>query len=616
MYTRARVASRALPISTVALALVLGVALRHRALESGFWADDYLHQAMLHGTYPTPRAPWDLFRFAQGDTARLVDVGYYPWWTHPDFRLSMLRPAASLLHALDYRAFGLDAAAHHWHSLAWWALCVVAVATLLFSLLPRIAAAVAVVLFALDESHTIPVVWLSNRSLLIATACSAAALWLHVRWRRGEGGRVARASSIALFALALLSGEYALSMFGYLLSYELVSRRGDPLAMRARALLPAGALALLFVGLWAALGYGTAHSGLYANPVDAPHAYAINAAAGVPVLLGDLVLSVPADWWIAGSPWIAELRAGGAIDAATWARMPGWRAAQIAIGLFGALLAYLLLRWLQRRSEPADVDALPWLGAGALLGLLPVLGSFISSRLVLPASIAFAALFGTALVRAATELRSASISAPARALVATAVALLVLTTQIHHASVIGVKGIDYFTYATLARTQWPLGAEIDDRLVAGQQIVMVNAADPNDAPYLPFVRAAYGHPSPRAFRLLSGSPARHDVRRVDERTLELVVLDSVRLTTIAAGSLTRGRHDRLRAGQRFELPGLRVDVLATNAGQPVHTRYSFDVPLEHPSLLWLHSTSAGLRRLQLPSVGTALQLPTPVLPRL
>jgi len=609
------VLSRALPITTVALALVLGVWIRREALGSGFWADDYLHQAMLRGDYPAPRAPWDLFRFAHADTSRLVEFGYYPWWTHPDFRLSMLRPAASLLHALDHRTFGLDALGHHLHSLAWWALCVVAVAMLLFSLLPRAAAATSVVLFALDESHTVPLLWLSNRSLLVATACGTIALWLHVRWRTGNAGRAARTVSVAAWALALLSGEYALSLIAYLLSFELLARRADPTYARVRALLPAGGLALLFIALWATLGYGTAHSGLYANPLDAPAAYAANVAGGLPALIGDLVLGVPADWWTSGSPWPTQLRALAGIDAPTWAKLPSWHALQVVFGLLGAVLAYLLLRWVERRIDADHARALRWLLAGALVGLLPVLGSFVSSRLSLPASIAFAALFGTALVCAVSELRSAPRRMTSRALLAAAVALFVLAIQIVYASVTDQAGTSYFSSMARARTRWPLTAEIDDSRIASQQIVMPSAADANDAPYLPFVRAAYGHPLARAFRLLSGSRGRHELQRIDQYTVELVVLDLDRLTTSVAGSLTRGRDDRLRAGQHFELPGLRIYVLATNAGQPVHTRYTFDVPLEHPSLLWLLSTETGLRRLQLPPVGRALRLPAPSMPK-
>jgi hypothetical protein len=46
----------------------------------------------------------------------------------------------------------------------------------------------------------------------------------------------------------------------------------------------------------------------------------------------------------------------------------------------------------------------------------------------------------------------------------------------------------------------------------------------------------------------------------------------------------------------------------------VHTRFTFDVPLEDTRLLWLQATAAGLRRMNLPAVGNALRLPRPAAP--
>jgi hypothetical protein len=219
-------------------------------------------------------------------------------------------------------------------------------------------------------------------------------------------------------------------------------------------------------------------------------------------------------------------------------------------------------------------------------------------------------------VQAGSELRASSTRTPPRVLGAVAMLAFVSTVQLLRPALVGRDGTAWYAHLAVSRTRWPLAADIDDRTISGQQIVMVNSADANDAAYLPFIRTAHGHPLPRALRLLSGSPARHDLLRVDDRTLELFVLDDVGLRTSTAGSLTRSADEGLRAGQRFDVRGLRIDVLATRAGQPVHARYTFEVPLEDASLVWLHSTSTGLRRLSLPPVGRTLRLPPPVLPDL
>jgi hypothetical protein len=157
-------------------------------------------------------------------------------------------------------------------------------------------------------------------------------------------------------------------------------------------------------------------------------------------------------------------------------------------------------------------------------------------------------------------------------------------------------------------------AEIDDGKIAGQRIVMVSAADANDAPYLPFVRFAHGRPLARGFRLLSGSSTGHLLKRVDVHTLELSLLDAQGLANSVAGSLTLSRDERLRPGFFFELSGLRVEILAIHDGQPIQLRYRFDVALEDPSLLWLESTPTGLRRLALPLPGQTRVVAAPAMP--
>lgn len=64
------------------------------------------------------------------------------------------------------------------------------------------------------------------------------------------------------------------------------------------------------------------------------------------------------------------------------------------------------------------------------------------------------------------------------------------------------------------------------------------------------------------------------------------------------------------------MAGMRVEVLELHAGQPVRMRYSFDVPLEDSSLVWLQSTPRGLKRLALPEVGKSVRLLPPSMPDL
>ncbi|HEX2677311.1 MAG TPA: hypothetical protein VHM19_11740, partial [Polyangiales bacterium] len=136
------------------LALVAGFLVRAPSLDAGFFADDFDHHAMQVGTYPVPRSRFDMFNFGNGtpsETRTLIDRGHFPWWSAPRIHLSMLRPLCSALIAFDFAAFGFQARWFHWHSLAWWALLVVAAALVLRSAMPQPMAALGVLLFALEE---------------------------------------------------------------------------------------------------------------------------------------------------------------------------------------------------------------------------------------------------------------------------------------------------------------------------------------------------------------------------------------------------------------------------------------------------------------------------------
>jgi hypothetical protein len=605
------VSKRALPILCLAFALAIGGLARKGALDAGFLSDDYLHYAMLRGAYPLPRQPFDLFRFAGGgaqETSALTAFGYYPWWTHADFRLSMLRPLASLSHAFDYAVLRTDARAHHVHSLLWWMLCVAAVSALLFELLPPLAAGAATLLFALDESHSVPLLWIANRSLLMATAFGTAALLMHVR-HRASRTRASRLASIALFALALACGEYALPLLGYLCCLELV----DPVSgvSRRRALAPFLALGLCFALAVALLGYGAAHSALYTSPIEDPVAYARKLIQGVPVLLGDLLLAVPADQFTFG--------AADATGPESPALLSKARLEQIGVGVIGGVLAAGLWRGARRGLAPEHARTLDWLVAAIPVALLPVLGSFITTRLVLPANIGCAALFGCALMVAGRALRDGVGAGPrsaGRALVAVLVIGGVLFLHVHRAAIQTYDATGFYAAVARARSRVPLDAAIDDLQIARQRVILVAAADANDAPYLPFVRFAHGHPLPAAFWLLSGSSGAHELHRIDPTTLEVFVLDGPWPRGGVVGSLTRGDEDPIVVGQRFELPGLRIEVKSTDGHQPRRVRFTFDRPLEDHSLLWLEATPAGLRKLALPAPGEIRTVMPPVLSEL
>src|SRR5690606_34338726 len=101
---------------------------------------------------------------------------------------------------------------------------------------------------------------------------------------RTEGAAWAKWLSPLVLLVALLSGEGAIAICGYLLAYAIFLDRGSWRA-RAMSLLPCAALVVVWRVVYKALGYGVANSGLYFDPIGDPVGFLGALAERAPVLL-------------------------------------------------------------------------------------------------------------------------------------------------------------------------------------------------------------------------------------------------------------------------------------------------------------------------------------------
>ena len=598
-------------VIVVTAAIGLGFVLRYSAttdLELG--SDDFVHHAMISGSYPASRSPFDLFNFASGspeETETLMQNGAVPWWCHPDFRLSMMRPLPSALIVLDYAVFGRNPAAFHLHSLLWWALLVVAVALLLRELLPATVASVALLLFMVEEAHNLPVLWLANRNALVCLTFGTAGLWAHLRWRR-RGERAAFALSLILFALALLGGEWSLPVFAYLFAYELLGS-DRPRRERLLAVLPAGSAVLLFLLAEALLGYGSRASNLYVNPLVEPLDYLVEAVQRIPVLFADFFLGLPALLWQTGNPWWATVLSWKIIPAPVWKALPAWRFWQLTLGVAAVAFAVLLYRWVVRGQRPKLKREIDWLLFGAFLSLLPVVCSIPASRSLLPAAMGASPLIGLALLgalRAARE--SLWLRRHLRALTALSLLMLGLYLHVFLPAQRAPERIAFHAYLFDSVEQWVLRAEMDEKTISRQDVFLVNSIEHTSAIFGPFVLGFYGRPVPRSWRILSAAPRAHDIVRLADNQLEMQVLGD---TIMGFDLETFYRAERLgfAPGDTVQTGGLRVEITRLIAGKPSVVRFTFDHELEYPGYLFLHSSGEGLRRFVPPPVGDKIRLP-------
>ena len=358
--TRFLASSRALPCL-----VALGVLLTSPSLFSGLAADDYLHAITLEKLpFVTPQeGPLDLFRFANGNaaTARaLMDVGEFPWTADPSVRFAFFRPLSALTHMLDYAAWPHAPAMMHAQNLFWFALALLGVAAVYRRLLGATwVAGLALLLYALDDTHAPVVGWLANRNALIALSFSLSALWMHDRWRR-DGWKPGAWLGPLLFAVAILAGESALAILAYLAAHALHIDKTS-LKARAVALTPYALIVVAWRFAYTHFGFGVSSSGIYFDPGQHPLVYLTALPRRLPfMLLGEVGL--PRSDFAMVYEYISP-------TALAW--MIGF-----ALAVLGLLAAAMVPLW--RRDPVAR-----FFTTGLLLAVFPICGAFPSDRLLL-----------------------------------------------------------------------------------------------------------------------------------------------------------------------------------------------------------------------------------------
>jgi hypothetical protein len=570
------------------LAITLGVLLNLPALAAGLAGDDHLQRAMLDGHYPVPRAAWNLFSFVDGaaELERLRAAGTLPWWSDPELRTSALRPLASLLIALEHRLLGLSPFAQHVHSFAWLALMIGAHALLARRILPRGPAALAVVLFAIDPAHVMPVAWLANRAALISTGFGVLALWAHLRFRE-QGWRPGGPLAVLGFTLALAAGEYALALLAYLLVYELVAGPGRR-AERMRGALLGLVPAVFYLCLHAALGYGARGSQVYVDPLQAPAEFALTALRRVPTLLVSELGVIPPEPVIAGT---------------VFRGVHGWLLVLFALGLLLGLVPGALARSGLARDRRLLAFAL-----GALASLVPLSVTSPHVRLLGVPSVGGSLVVSALIWDAARAILSAERRRALGSWLRVGLTLPLAVLHILAAPIATFGGSAGWIHLHARLRGAYLAAPLDDHLVIDQTLVLLNATESFSLIYMPYVRAAAGRPMPKHWRVLSITHRWQTLERVADDSFELHDPGAGMLEDPVA-QLFRNWERPLAPGEVVKLPELTIEILEVGDWGPKRVRYRFDRSLDHPSLVVLVWYKGVLQRLPPLATGRSAKIP-------
>jgi hypothetical protein len=566
---------RRLPWVLAALSVLLVLP----SLGAGYLLEDQLHQNILAGNVEAqgPASPYGLFAFVDGGPAgvrAMIETGTLPWWTLETLRIDFWRPLAELTHGLDHALAPGRPGVAHAQSLLWGA-ALVWLATGLFREIHGavLSAGFAAMVFALDDSHAFPLIWLANRNTLLAGALAIAALWAHVRGHRRARKPGTRLGPV-LFALALLSAEAAFATLAYLVAYHVVyGRTGEPadprILARFRPLLPYLGIASAYALGYRLLGYGVHGSGQYLDPLSQPGSYLVEALPRAVLLLGGQLATLPL-----------------ALETFHYRD-------DFGSGVLLALAA--LIVWVVARALVAPRWARPevrfWvLGMLLSLPLAMILGAF--TRALMFVGIGGAGLLGVVFQDwyQSIDLRPGGLSSLARRglvamhLVLAPLALLGLSVLLPQTMDLGQSALDRLP-----------GAEQKTWVFVNPRAAFWTHGNVQEA------RRLRGLPVPKVRALASGAFG-VELTRDSEHCVDVAPVQGYLFLT--ADQLFRDPSAAMHVGWRTELSDMSAEVVAaTPRGRPMAARFCFDRSLEDPSLHWIAWRDAGPEVFHPPAVG-------------
>lgn len=566
-------------------AAVLATVLALPVLAYGFLADDWFQRAIILGWLgqldlplfvgePAGHPIFTMFEFLENDGAAgkdLVELGLLPWWAAPNIKASFLRPLAASTHVLDYLLWPHSPRLMHLHSLAWMVGCVLTCAALFRRLASLRVAALATLLFAVQDHHAGTVLWIANRNALIALVGAAFALLLHDGWRR-HGRAWQGWLAPVLLALALMAGEAALATCAFLFAYAVFLDRGS-WHRRAASLLVYVPVLAGWTAWYTCGGYGTTGAQSYVSPTSLDFLPAV--LERLPVLLGGHWAKLPCDAWIA-IPRAGQLTLLGTAVAVVVA------------------LALLLAPALRARAE-----ARFW-ALAMVLAAVPICASFPMDRLLLFVGVAAAGLLAESVAHSGWFQGPMQGSRARRWGLGTLLALHLGLSPLLLPVKIGAFGMAFGVFeraASYAPT---------DRALEEQHLVWVTGATLFSG-FVPVLRAMNDDPAPRGQWTLAHMMTDMDILREDERTL---------VATAPAGFLATPPEQLVRDVRiPFELDetkdhaGMLVTVEEVlSDGRPRVVRFVFPTDLDDPSLRWVVWRDTKLHAWDVPRVGETVHV--------
>jgi hypothetical protein len=448
-------------------------------------------------------------------------------------------------------------------------------------------AALAVLLYAIDDAHGLPVGWIANRNAIMAVFFGALVLIMHDRWRR-DGQWWALPFALIFFALGLLCGEATLAICGYLFAHALFLDRGGWFR-GGLSLVPYGAVIIPWRIIYQHMGYGATGSGMYLDPVRESPLFIEALFKRLPVLLS-AQLAYP--------PGAASMWAG-----------PGLQMLHLVVAVEIVLFIIWVLLPLLGRSDVARF----WF-VGMLVAALPVCATFPMDRLLF-----FVGLGGMGLVamflggiadrqdwvpnRKGWKNRATLVAA---GFVAIHLVISPLSVPVR-AWTMGFTG-QMLEKAVATIDDLPQNLLPTPDALSEKDLVVISAPSDFDAWHIPIIRSSLRQPVPLNTWALNVGPFMTECRRIDEFTLE--IRPEFGFVTYPWARMFRGWSYPFTLGETIKLHGLTITVKGLTAdNRPSVAEFRFDKPLEDPSRIFVTYVDGGYVPWDIPKIGNNSNLP-------
>ena len=568
------------PRLALTLALI-AIGLSSTALLLDFYLDDYIGRYIYSELEGATRLFDNYsggFGLAVGDPVEnrwQMEAGWAPWWHYDQLRLALFRPLGVLVHALDFRLYRDNAFLMHAHNLLWLGALILAVTFMYRVALGPLIGGAAALLFAFDHTHGYAVGHICNRHALIGTLFGSLSLAFYVRHRCAPSRRDA-VLGVTFYLFGLLTSESTVSIAAYIIGYALLVEQGA-WSRRLLGAMPYVTLTLVWRALYTRAGFGAFGSGVYIDMGREPLQFARAFLERGPVLWLGQFLSPPAETYIV-LPEASRLR-------------------MLILSLLVLVLSIWALLPLLRRDRMARFWCLGMLGS-----LVPAAATFPHNRQLI-----FVSLGAMGLLAQLFHYYAAVAPTPhgIGARLSRGFGMLLIGFHL----VVSPFWLPLTTASVALTAPMHRGAASVGDDAAGRELVFVTAPEFFSVRIVQLMKRLDGKPLPRLFRAISCEPEPIRVMRTGLRTLE-VHYERGLLSKPMTDDLHRDARLAMPPGTQVKLTGFDVEVLHTTPdGRPDDVRFTFDVPLEDPDLVFYRWDEDKFVRFTPPAIGQQVALP-------